>query len=356
MKFVGIDLHKKTIVLCIVDHQKKVLQRARFLCAEPDRIHKFFAQLGLFQAVVEATASYEWLVALLEPLAQRIVLAHPGKLRVIAESVNKSDKLDAKVLAEFLALDLIPASYRPTPREREHRVLVRHRVSMRRRLSQLKVKIRRVLANYNADRRDLFTLVGRAYLGQVQLSAADRFVLDQFLSAFDHAQQQLRDAAARLRQFAKQAPARDQEARALLKSAPGVGEVTAEVVLSELGDWSRFRAGKQVIAYSGLAPGRRESAGKARDLGISKQGSSLLRWIMVQAAWRAVRHSLKWQAVYEQIGKRRGKRKAIVAVARRLLSVLFALLRTGQAYRYGIHEKPRLAVPAQAKEAAETLE
>ncbi len=352
MKFVGIDLHKKTIVLCIVDQQKKVLQRARFLCAEPERIQKFFAELGLFQAVVEATASYEWLVALLEPLAQRIVLAHPGKLRVIAESVNKSDKLDAKVLAEFLALDLIPPAYRPTPREREHRVLVRHRVSMRR-LSQLKVKIRRVLANYNADRRDLFTIAGRAYLTEVKVSAADRFVLDQFLSAFDHAQQQLREAGKRLQQFAKQAPARDQEARALLKSAPGVGEVTAEVVLSELGNWTRFRTGKQVIAYSGLAPGRRESAGKARDLGISKQGSSLLRWIMVQAAWRAVRESLKWQSVYEQISKRRGKRKAIVAVARRLLSVLFALLRTGQAYRHGIHEKPRVAVPVEAKEAEE---
>lgn len=350
MKYVGIDLHKKTIVLCIVDQQKKVLQRARFLCAEPERIRKFFAELGPFQAVVEATASYEWLVAILEPLAQRIVLAHPGKLRVIAESVNKSDKLDAKVLAEFLALDLIPPAYRPKPREREHRVLVRHRISMRRRLSQLKVKIRRVLANYNADRADLFTAAGFAYLAQVAVSPADRFVLDQFLAAFEHARQQLQEAAARLRQFAKEAPAREQEARALLRSAPGVGEVVSEVVLAELGDWTRFRSAKKVCAYSGLVPGRRESAGKAKDLGISKQGSSLLRWIMVQAAWQAVRHSLKWQAVYEQLSKRRGKRKAIVAVARRLLAVLFTLLRTGQPYRFGFQEKPRTPETAASEE------
>src|SRR5438132_7654889 len=105
MKFVGIDLHKKTIVLCIVNQEKKVLQRTRFLCAETERIRKCFAELGAFQAVVEATASYEWLVAILEPLAQRVLLAHPGKLRVIAESVKKSDKLGAQVLAELLAMD-----------------------------------------------------------------------------------------------------------------------------------------------------------------------------------------------------------------------------------------------------------
>jgi transposase len=343
MKFVGIDLHKKTIVLCIVDQGKKVLQRARFLCAEPERIRKFFGDLGPFQAVIEATASYEWLVAILEPLAERIVLAHPGKLRVIAESVNKSDKLDAQVLAEFLALDLIPKAYRPSPREREHRILVRHRVSMRRRVAQLKVKIRRVLANYNADRRDLFTAAGAKHLAEVTVTAADRFVLDQFLAALKHAEQQLKEAQARLRQFAKESPAKEQEARAILRSAPGVGEVVSEVILAELGSWSRFGSAKKVIAYAGLAPGRRESAGKGKDLGISKQGSSLLRWVMVQAAWQAVRASLKWQAVYEQLKKRRGQRKAIVAVARRLLTVLFTLLRTGQAYRFAVRERPKTA-------------
>jgi transposase len=343
MKYVGIDLHKQTIVLCVVNQERKVLERKRFLCAEPERIRGYFAEVGSFQAVIEATASYEWLVALLEPLAQRIVLAHPGKLRVIAESVNKSDKLDAQVLATFLAMDLIPPAYRPSPREREHRVLVRHRVGMRRQVSRLKIKIRRVLANYNADRRDLFTAAGSVYLKEVSatLSAADRFVLKQLRSGMDYAEKQLRQAQLRLRQFAKKAPAREQEARALLRSAPGVGEVVSEVVLAELGNVSRFRSAKKMCAYSGLAPARRESAGKGIDLGISKQGSSFLRWVMVQAAWQAIRVSLKWQAIYEETRKRRGNRKAIVAVARRLLAVLYTLLRTGEPYRYGVQEHPK---------------
>jgi transposase len=114
------------------------------------------------------------------------------------------------------------------------------------------------------------------------------------------------------------------------------------VVLAELGDVSRFASAKKMYAYSGLVPARRESAGKARDLGISKQGSSFLRWVMVQAAWQAIRVSLKWRSVYDETRKRRGTRKAIVAVARRLLAVLHTMLRTGQAYRYGVSERSRV--------------
>jgi hypothetical protein len=79
MFFVGIDLHKKTISVCVVNQGRAVGMRKAFHCSQPEKIREFFAQLGPFQAVVEATASYEWLWQLLEPLAQRLVLAHPKK-------------------------------------------------------------------------------------------------------------------------------------------------------------------------------------------------------------------------------------------------------------------------------------
>src|SRR6266581_4515333 len=168
MNFVGIDLHKKTISVCVVNQERKVLQRRTLACVEPHNIVKFFEGLGEFTAVMEATASYEWLWRLLEPLADRLVLAHPKKLRVIAESRRKSDHIDAQVLAEFLARDEVPEAYRPTPRQRQHRVLVRHRCYVRRRAAAAKVKIRRVLADYNADRPKLFTVEGLNYLTKVK--------------------------------------------------------------------------------------------------------------------------------------------------------------------------------------------
>jgi transposase len=333
MKYVGIDLHKQSITACVVDQDRTVLQTRRFACADTARLDAFFAALGDFEAVVEATASYEWLLERIEPLARRVVLAHPGKLRVIAESTKKSDKLDARVLAEFLALDLIPPAYRPTPRQRQHRALVRHRQFLQKERTQLRNKIRRIVSDSNADRRDLFSRRGREHLAAVPLSGPDRFIITQLLDQLGAVEAQLGAVRRRLREFAAAASEAEARGRRVLRSVVGVGEVTAEVVLAELGDVGRFRSAKQVAAYAGLAPGRRESAGKVRDLGITRRGSPLLRWVLVEASWQAVRRSGRWRTTYAALKKRRGSRRAIVAVARRLLGVLVALLRSGQEYR-----------------------
>jgi transposase len=137
----------------------------------------------------------------------------------------------------------------------------------------------------------------------------------------------------RLRAFAAAASEAEAQGRRVLRSVAGVGEVTAEVVLAELGDVGRFRSARQVVAYAGLAPGHRESAGKTRDLGITKRGSPLLRWVLVEAGWQVVRRSAYWARIYAALKRRRGSRRAIVAVARRLLGVLVALLRSGEEYR-----------------------
>jgi transposase len=339
MKYVGIDLHKQTIVLCVVNKDRKILDRQRFRCADVKRIKDYFGQLGSFQFVVEATATYEWLVQLLEPLAQSWVLAHPGKMRLIAELAKKTDELDAQVLSEFLALGMIPQAYRPRARQREHRVLVRHRVECRQRVSRLKCQIRHLAASYNADCPDLFA---KDRLDELQqrndLTGADRFVLEQRLKDYDDAQERLSEAKAELKKFAGNGRESEQQERAILQSAPGVGKTVCEVVLAELGDADRFGSIKQATAYAGLVPAKRESGGKGKELGITKQGSRLLRWAMVQAAWQAVRHSARWRTIYEQLKRRRGCKRAIVAVARRLLGVLASMLKAGEKYRSSVAE------------------
>jgi transposase len=333
MNFVGIDLHKKTITVEALNQGRQLVRRRTLCCCDTEGIRRFFEALRPFQAVVEATASYEWLWELLEPLAERLVLAHPQKLRVIAESKNKSDRLDAHVLAEFLVLDMVPTAFRPTPRQREHRRLVRHREYLTRRSTSVRNKVRRILSDYNADRPNLFTAEGLAYLRALAVSAAARFILDQLLAEWEQHVAQLQAVDQQLKQFAKGAPAAEREARAVLASIPGVGPVTTDVVVSELGDVRRFRSAKRVVAYAGLAPGRRESAGHCQELGITKQGSRLLRWALVEASWRLVRCSRRWGSIFDGLAKRRGRKKAIVAIARRLLTVMAALLRSGQAYR-----------------------
>lgn len=333
MNFVGVDLHKKTIVLCVVNQARKVLHRRTFACCQVEAIVAFFRELGPFRVAVEATASYEWFVELIEPLAQKVVLANPKKLRVIAESTKKTDKIDAQVLAEFLALDMIPEAHRPTPRVREHRALVRHRQYLKQSATALKNKMRRIFGNYNVDRKDLFTAAGwEETVKAVKLSASDRFVLDQLHANWKFLEGQLHDLAKRLKEFAAAAPPREAEARAKLATIRGVGPVTVDVVVSELGDVSRFKSSPAVTAYAGLAPRVRQSAGKRKDLGITKEGSPLLRWALVEAAWRVIRQSAAWARIYDRIKTRAGAKRAIVAVARRLLCVMYAMLRDGTNY------------------------
>ena len=156
---------------------------------------------------VEATASYQWFVELVEPLAEKVVLANPKKLRVIAESTKKTDRLDAQVLAEFLARDMIPEAYLPTPRQRQHRALVRHRQYIQGRMTAVRNKLRRVLSDYNADRRDLFTVANRReHTKEVPLRDADRFIVDQLWADHEHFADQLLKLGKMLKAFAKKAP------------------------------------------------------------------------------------------------------------------------------------------------------
>jgi transposase len=328
--------------------RRQVAGRKRLACQDESAIAGWFRELGPFEVVVEATSSYEWFVKLVEPLAHRVLLAHPKKLRVIAESKRKSDKLDAQVLAEFLASDEIPLAYRPSPRVREHRTLVRYREYLQRRITSVKNKLRHILAKYNADVPHLFTDAGQEHLAAVGLSPGDRLVADALSVELSQHGQRLTKINRELRRFATQAPLPEKEARAVLDSIPNVGPVTADIVLAELGDWRRFRSQADVVSYAGLAPGYRESAGKAKQLGITKEGSRLLRWAMVELAWRMVRTSRKWGRQFTRLEVRIGAKKAIVAIARRLLGVIFALLREGRQYSLALDSSPSASCRTQS--------
>jgi transposase len=108
MNSIGVDLHKQIITVCVISDESEIVARKTLYCNKPDDIVAFLKQFQPFQLVVEATASYYWFVGLVEKIAEKIVLANPNKLRIIAESTRKTDRLDAQILAEFLAMDMIP--------------------------------------------------------------------------------------------------------------------------------------------------------------------------------------------------------------------------------------------------------
>ncbi len=334
MNHVGIDLHKRIIVFCVMNDKREIVSRRKFSNHEEEKIVDFLKTLGKFQAVFEATAAYEWFYLLIEPLAEKVILAHPKKLRIIAESTQKSDKIDAKVLALFLALDMIPEAHRPSPYIQGYRRLVRLRYKIQSRITSVKNRIRHVLASYNLDRKDLFTREGQEWLRTVKVRKADRFTLDTYIQEGEFVKAQLKQTMEQIREYTKKAPQRIQEGIEIVKTAPGIGIVSADIIMSELGEVDRFTSQKKVSAYAGLDPGFRQSGEKEKELSISKEGSNLLRWCMIEAAWSAVQHSRKWKGIFDRLYKQtRNTKKAIVGVARRLLCVIVSMLKNGCAYK-----------------------
>lgn len=335
MKFVGADLHKKSISFCVValvNGKSTVEKRQRIACRDADKLVAFFQSLGEFEVTVEATIGYDWFAALAERHARRVVVAHPGHLRIIAESTRKTDKIDAQILAEFLARDMIPESWRPTDRVRSHRSLTRYRYRQQCRATSLKNTMRAILTRYNFDRPNLFTRVGWRAVLQLPLLTEEKWLLEQLHEELGATQKRLRASEARLVEFAQQAPPSEREARAVLATMPSVGLVTIETLLAELGDWQRFSRGDEVVSYAGLDPGIRESDSRRKNLRLSKAGSPQLRWIMVQWTQRVTRTVARWRALYRRLAARIDKKKAICAIARRLLLVVYAMLRDGKAY------------------------
>ena len=198
----------------------------------------------------------------------------------------------------------------------------------------IKNTARGVLTRYNQDRANLFSVAGREHvegLGDILLQE-DAWVLDDLFDELKEQTARLKKVEKRLEEFAQSAPLREREARAVLDTIPGVGLVTIETILAELGDWTRFKNSAAVVSYAGLDPGVRDSDGRRKDLKITKAGSPLLRWVMIQLAHRMKRTS-RWSRVFAQISRRAGKKKATVAMARRLLTVIFAMLRDGREYQ-----------------------
>lgn len=336
MKYVGADLHKKSITFCVVElvgRSSKVVEGKRILCKDVTKIEKFLRSLGPFQVTVEATIGYDWFAALAEKYADRVVIAHAGKLRIIAESTRKTDKIDARILADFLAHDMIPEAWRATPRVRQHRSLTRRRHKIQSRITSIKNTIRGVLTRYNADRRDLFTILGWQTVKKLEFLEEESWLLDDLWDDLQQASERLEKVTERLARFASKATIKEREARAVLATMPGVGQITIETILAELGDWERFRCAAAVVSFAGLDPGVRESDGNRKELKLTKAGSPLLRWIMIQLAHRVKRQSSRWRAIFERLSNRCGKKKATCAIARRLLLVIYAMLRDGKAYQ-----------------------
>jgi transposase len=325
------DLHKDYAVVAAVDREQvEVLPPCR---VEMGQLAEWIAchLTEQDEITLEATTNAWPVVDLLRPQVGVVRVANPAQTKLIAQARIKNDKVDARALAHLLAARFLPEVWVPQPSVRDQRALARHRQTLQEQCTQVKNRLYAVLGRHNlrCPENSLFTAAGLAWLDEQTLPGVDDLQVRHLVSQLTFLQDQL-DEADRL--IAREA-SRDPRVPHLMQLT-GIGYFAAFAILAAIGDIGRFPTPGSLSSYAGLVPGLHQSGNTSYHKPITKEGRTLLRWLLIQVAWSAVRWDDHWRNVYERIARRRGPRIAIVAVARKLLVVIWHMLTDQTPYFY----------------------
>ena len=330
-RYFGIDVHKDYVVIAAVDASSgEILEPVRI---EMEKLLEWSKkQLGPEDEVALEVSGNAWHVYdLLARHAGQVVVSNPAKTRLIAQARIKTDKFDALALARLLSSGFICDVWVPVSKVREQRALSKHRDGLRKQATQVKNRIHALLRRHNlkCPAASVFSPEGRVWFESHDLSPFESLERQQLLAQLDLVQIQLDEANT----FIARRTQHDPRVTRLMQ-IPGIGFFSAFTILASIGDIQRFPSPKHLASYAGLVPSVHQSGQKHFTGNITKAGRPLLRWVMVEVAHFAIRWDPHWKAVYQAIARRRGKSVAMVAVARKLLVVVWHLLAREVPYLY----------------------
>jgi transposase len=332
-RYIAIDIHKHYLMIGGIDAHKRIVLQPRRV--ELSRWPQW-AQANLLPTdavVIEATTNAWAIYDLLATLVGRAVVVHPAKVKLIAEARVKTDKVDVLTLAQLLRADMLPEVWVPPQHVRDLRALLSHRRRLVSLQTTAKNRLQSVLhrLNLRPPDGDLFAQKQRAWWADLDLSPTERLRVDQDVATLDHIVPQIAAVDAELRRlstselWAEQVP--------YLLQLPGIAVLSAMTILSAIGDVTRFPSAKQLVGYAGLGAGVHDSGKSHRDKGITKQGRRDLRFVLIEAARTALQTHPYWKREFTRLAKRIGEHKAVVAIARKLLIVVWHVLMARSADR-----------------------
>ncbi len=331
MLYVGVDAHKATSHITVVDTAGKILRRKQVPSTPAGVRDALGSYRESMKVVLEATGSwgpmYDWLAE----IADDVILAHPAKVRAIADARIKTDKIDSATLAHLLRADLIPQAYAPSKEIRAVKRVLRQRMFFVRVRTMLKNRIRALLSQYAIalpEVSDLYGKVGQRWLRAVRLPEPDGRLLTEDLQFLETLEARIEATETLIEELA----AGDQ-ALPWLISLPGIGDFFAVLIRYEVDDIARFRSAKKFAGYTGLVPSTYSSANRLVHGRLTKQGNKWLRWAFIEAVTPAIRKSPYLRRYYEGIKARRGTKDARTATARKLAELTWCLWRERRCYQ-----------------------
>lgn len=342
MEYIALDVHKRYTLARVESTQGQRLFEGR-LSHHRGTIKGFVAKWPRGVPVaVETVGNWYWVVVEIEAAGGQPQLVNARLAKLMLGSVNKTDKLDARGLNRLQRAGTLPTVWIAPGPVRDARELPRTRMVLSRQRTQLKNRIHATLAKYGLSVEgvsDLFGKRGRQVLESLlpQLPAHTRHGVGLLLDELDHVGTNLYALEARMRQVFALCPQ-----TSYLQSLPGVGEILAVVIWTEIGTIERFGRAEQLASYAGTTARVKSSGGKTRYGPVRQDVNVYLRWAFVEAANSAVLNRYRCgyrhiNRLYERVRARRGHGKAIVAVARHLAEASFWMLKKGEPYR-----EPRL--------------
>lgn len=331
---VGIDLHKDSLFVVTLQPATGEVREQRLPCKCREQIVEFFCALPRPHVVaIESVGFYRWLWDLLEPVVDELILADATQCRALAGRRIKTDREDALNVAELLAAGRLPRAWAPPSDLAALRDVTRHRHYLSRQHARVLHRVKAIMAQVNRPGPDRLKAAGLQRYVKSQREKLPIHLTDQLEMAVDELvllERQLDRIDVRLKATLS-TPRFAEQARRLM-SFPGVKWVLAGSILAEVGDFTRFVHRDGLTRYAGLDPCVFSSADTTRTGKIAKCGSRELRWALVQAAWVAVRCDERYKRTWLRIRGRTGGKRAIVAIARRLLLAMRAAQLKGVCY------------------------
>ena len=340
--YLGIDLHLKSSYVVLINAEGVIIDKRQMRNQELGGYLKEHVPTETY-AVMEATRNWPYFYDLLEGHVDRVELAHAKEVRSIATAAVKTDQIDATVLANLARMNYVPIAYAATKEIRDLRQHMRYREWLVDERRRLKNRVHAVLAGYNlaSPVTDLFGRAGREWLADVmetELRSPAVVVMRKMLELIDRLDEQIKELGKAIpipKGFGFDID--------VLTSMPGIGQLLAATILAEIGNIQRFSSPKALCSWAGLTPRVHQSGSVLRHGRITKEGSRYLRSAMVCAAITAIRVSPRWSRVYERIARRSGWRSAKVAVGRKMLSVIYFMLKRGERYQEEYEQRPRVS-------------
>jgi len=333
MNYMGIDHHRQYSHVTLLDEEGRVVKSGRVVNLRRE-LENFLCGVNGVKAVVEAGRSSYTMVDILDEMGIETTIAHPKEVKAIAKAKVKTDQRDSYKLAHLLRTSYIPEVFKRSRENRSSQRVLRQRAFYVAKQTAVKNRLRALLAQQGEEIRqeasrveNLFTAKGIRVVEKLALPEREAKMMGALLKTYHHLQDRIDETNALVHELYETTPSAQ-----LIQTVPGFGKFFSVLVAVEIEDLGRFEDVRKFHAYAGVIPSTHSSGETTYHGKIIKAGNRWLRWATVEAVWPGLRADFDLRCYYDRMKRRKGANSAKVATARRLLTIIYRMLKENRPY------------------------